>query len=272
MPSFLRRIRLRLRLQASNPSQPTATATVQARGVLEDDFHHFRVQIDTASGLISGVQVESPRHPYSLCPAASVPLQELVGLPLPAHAHGLTRLVRPVEQCTHLLDLAGLVCALLRRGEARRDYDIEVPLRIDGRTQATLWRDQVVCLRWDLNGLTIASPPPYAAVELRHGMARWALSHLSPEEAEAALVLRRASVISLGKGLPLDLQIHAKPTGACFAQQPERAPVAWRQIGSTLDFTGRAEQLCADDDAWLAFEDATGRSPGSPFPAPPGPG
>jgi hypothetical protein len=52
----------------------------------------------------------------------------------------------------------------------------------------------------------------------------------------------------------LDAQVHAKPTGLCFAQQPVRAERALRQVGSTWDFSDRADVLCADDESWLAFQ------------------
>eukprot|EP01038_Epipyxis_sp_PR26KG_P003145 gene3145-4459_t len=54
------------------------------------------------------------------------------------------------------------------------------------------------------------------------------------------LVLRRGAAISMGKGKPLDAQVHAVATGRCYAQQAERAPLALRQVGSTWDFTARA--------------------------------
>jgi hypothetical protein len=161
--------------------------------------------------------------------------------------------VDPGEQCTHLLDLAGLACAAVSRGLVQRRYDIEVPLRVGGKTQATLARDGCPLLAWEVQDLGITGPAPYAGVSLRHGMAQWALANLAEDEAEAALVLRRCTVISLGKGKPLDLQVHAVPTGACFAQQPQRAPTALRQVGSTWDFSERAAALCADDEAWLRF-------------------
>jgi len=59
--------------------------------------------------------------------------------------------------------------------------------------------------------------------------------------------------LPVGKGKPLDEQVHALATGRCFAQQPERATLALRQLGSTWDFSGRAEALCADDETWLDF-------------------
>ncbi|MFU7548426.1 hypothetical protein ACM9NK_30875, partial [Pseudomonas paraeruginosa] len=78
-------------------------------------------------------------------------------------------------------------------------------------------------LSWDVHGSTIEGPPPYCGVNLREGMARWALNHLSEEEAEAALLLRRCTLISLGRMNNLDAQIHASSTGRCYSQQPARA-------------------------------------------------
>lgn len=227
---------------------------MHVRVALEDDFHHFRLQLQTQDGRIATIGATSPRHPYSLCPTAAAELQQLVGLVAPTQAHSLTNAVNAREQCTHLLDLAGLACAAARRGPSTRRYDIEVPLRANGATVAHLARDGLPLLTWQVQDMTISGPAPYIGVELRHGMARWALARLPSEEAEAALVLRRAAVISMGKGKPLDAQLHARPTGSCFAQRPDRAPLALREVGSTWDFTNCAAALCQDDRAWLTSD------------------
>jgi Protein of unknown function (DUF2889) len=236
------------------------TRTTGARqlvcAALEDDFHHFRVELDVTDGRISRVQATAPRHPYSLCATASEPLKLLEGMAVEPSAHAVMRQVEAREQCTHMLDLAGLACAAAARGLAERRYDIEVPMRVEGRTQARLWRDGALLLDWQVQDLTVLGPAPYTDLNLRHGMARWALTNLPEDEAEAALVLRRGTAISLGKGHPLDAQVHARATGACYVQQPERAVLALRQVGSTWDFSERREQLCVDDAAWLAFESA----------------
>lgn len=221
------------------------------RAALEDDFHHFRVELVAAAGRITAIHVQAPRHPYSLCPAAALQVQQLVGQPLSSPAHALAQRVDPREQCTHVLDLAGLASAQAERGAGQRRFDIDVPLRQEGRTRASLSRDGTPLLAWDLQGLDITGPTPFAGMNLRTGLSRWVRAHLAPDEAEAALVLRRAAAISMGKGAPLDRQVHAQSTGRCYVQQPDRAPLAWRQVGSTWDFTARAEALCADDVAWL---------------------
>lgn len=223
----------------------------RVRAALEDDFHHFRVELHALGGVISAISAQAPRHPYSLCPSAAQPLQLLVGSALTRQAHALGRAVDPREQCTHMLDLAGLAAAAAARGVRRRRYDIEVPLRRNGRTQARLERDGEPLLCWDVHELTVVGPDPYSGFDLRQGMASWALANLPEEEAEAALVLRRCAAISMGKGNPLDAQVHANATGRCYAQQPERAQLALRQLGSTWDFTTRTEALCLDDAAWL---------------------
>jgi len=78
---------------------------------------------------------------------------------------------------------------------------------------------------------------------------------LSVDEAEAAIALRRCVMISLGRHKPLDTWVHAVASGHCYAQQPVRAEQALRMVGSTWDFSGRADDLCADDAAWLAGAD-----------------
>lgn len=240
-----------IRLQA----QAGAGDSLQVRAALEDDFHHFRVALQVQGGVISAISAQAPRHPYSLCPAAAQPLQQLVGTVPPRQAHALATAVNPREHCTHLLDLAGLAAAAAARGVLQRRYDVEVPLRDGGRTQARLWRDAVPLLCWDVLDLAITGPALYSGIDLGQGMARWALANLPEDEAEAALVLRRCAAISMGKGKPLDDQVHAIATGRCYAQQPERAPLALRQVGSTWDFTQHAQALCSDDAQWLGFGD-----------------
>ncbi len=245
MPIFRRRILL--------AADPLASGT-RYRAALEDDFHHFRVEMHVQNGHITSLLGEAHRHPYSLCTSATDGLDMLVGSTLDASAHTVMRMVDPNQQCTHLLELSGLVAAAAARSVQQRRYDIEVPLRVNGRTLATLDRDGTRLLAWDVQDLTILGPTPYTGVGLREGMARWALTHLSEDMAEATLVLRRCAVISLGKNRPLDAQKHAKSTGACYAQQPERAHLALRQVGSTWNFTWQPGQLCQKDSDWMAFK------------------
>lgn len=227
----------------------------EVRAAVEDDFHHFRVRVLHEHGRVERADGWAVRHPYSTCPLAAAQLSKLHGTLLGPVAHSVTRPVDAREQCTHLLDLAGLAIAAAARSIAHRWYEVRVPRRVAGRTLATLDQDGVRMLAWNLLDTTIEGPAPYAGVSLREGMAAWALGQLDVETAEAALILRRCALISLGRTKDLDAQLHAEPTGRCFVQQPERATQGLRVVGSMLDFTAAAGELCATDRNWLAFRD-----------------
>jgi hypothetical protein len=227
----------------------------EVRASLEDDFHHFRVRVAHADGKVQQVNGQAVRHPYSTCPLAADQLSRLVNAPLSNLAHSVMRVTNPAEQCTHLIDLAGLAIAAAARSIPQRWYDIAVPARVAGRTLATLDRDGARIFSWELLDTTITEPAPFRGVSLREGMAAWALAHLSEEEAEAALILRRCAIISLGRAKNLDAQVHAEPTGRCFVQQPERAALGLREVGSIVDFTAGARDLCSTDRQWLLRDD-----------------
>lgn len=242
MPVFRRRVDI--------IAQPGIGAG-EVRAALEDDFHHFRVWVRHHEGHVTAIGGEALRYPYSLCPQACDPLQQLAGMKLERIAHSVTRQTDASHQCTHLLDLAGLAMAAAARGTLQRRYDISIGQRIANRTRAILIRDGNEDLAWDVNGTMIEGPSPYSGINLREGMARWALNTLDEEAAEAALLLRRCTLISLGRAYNLDEQIHAATTALCYSQQPERAEQALRMKGSTLDFSHDQLTLCAQDQEWL---------------------
>jgi hypothetical protein len=242
MTAFRRRVDI-----ISSPAQDCG----EVRAALEDDFHHFRVWVRHRAGNVTAIGGEALRYPYSMCPQATGQLQHLLGMPLDRVAHSVTRQTDASHQCTHLLDLAGLAIAAAARGTPARRYDIQVNRRVNNRTCAVLVRDGNEDLGWEVNGTRIEGPYPYAGINLREGMARWALGTLTEEAAEAALLLRRCTLISMGRAFDLDDQIHAESSDRCFSQQAERAEQALRIKGSTLDFSNERHKLCAQDQAWL---------------------
>jgi hypothetical protein len=231
------------------------TTRGEVRACLEDDFHHFRVRIVHVNGTLQHVEGWAVRHPYSTCPLAATQLARLVNAPLNGVAHSVMRVTDPSGQCTHLMELAGVAISAAARKIALRWYDIEVPRRMAGRTLATLDKDGARMLAWELLDTTIVGPAPFQGVSLRKGMAAWAFANLPEEDAEAALVLRRCALISLGRAMNLDAQVHAEPTGRCFVQQPERADQGLRIVGSIIDFSEAAKDLCATDREWLMLRD-----------------
>lgn len=223
-----------------------------ARAALEDDFHHFRVELQFADGVVIAARGTGLRIPYTGCAAASAALSDLTGMRLDRVANSVTRATDASQQCTHQLDLAGLALAAAARGIASRRYDIEVPRRDGAHTSGRIDRDGATVLDWRIEGESIVGPAAQAGVHLRQGFARWALTTLSEDEAEAALILRRCLMISRGRERDLDLLTHAEPSGRCYAQQPARAVIALRVVGSTWDFSAREGELCAQDQGFLA--------------------
>jgi Protein of unknown function (DUF2889) len=246
--------------QAIGPSRAfrrsirVATRIGIARAVVEDDFHHFRVEIEHDGGLVSRALGRAIRFPYTTCPMAAERLNELLGMSLSTDATAVRARTDQLLHCTHFLDLAGLAIATAARGLEARHYEATVADRLEGKTRPTLLRDSCEVLIWEVDGHVIRGPAPYAGVGLRAGFVDWANRTLAPEEAEAAIVLRRAVFVSGGRGRDLDAMKTAPPRGGCYTQQPERAPFAHRVVGSTRDVTERSREAAAADSQWLAFD------------------
>jgi hypothetical protein len=203
---------------------------------------------------LQSVTSGSVRAPWSTCAAAAEPLRALAGMPLSDRCLAVTHWTESIHHCTHQLDLAGLAVAHAARivagGARTRQYDAVVPFGLlDGEQHTiTLDRDGERHLEWVLQGGAIVAPRPYA--DAPRGFAKWADATLAPDDAEAAVVLRRASSIGMSRGLDLDQY----PTLAdmpglrplCFSMQPERAPVAFRNRGLIRDYDDRADAMLAE--------------------------
>jgi len=234
-----------------------ATAPGVIEGGLEDDQHYFTVTLHHDDERVATVTSASLRAPWSTCAAAAEPLRALAGMPLSDRCLAVTEWTASAQHCTHQLDLAGLCIAhaarVVRGGAPRRQYDAEVPFGLlDGEEHTvTLARDGEPRLRWVLRAGTIVAPSPYA--EVPHGFAHWADATLGADDAEAAVVLRRACSIGMSRGIDLD----SYPTLAdmpglspvCYSMQPERAPVAFRNRGLIRDYDDRPDALLADGPA-----------------------
>jgi hypothetical protein len=231
-----------------------ATRVGIARAVVEDDFHHFRVEVKYEGGIVRHVRGHARRFPWATCPAAYGPLTQLVGMPLSPNASAVREQSEQRLQCTHIFDLAGLAIAAAARNVRHRRYEAAVPDRIDGETQPRLFRDKEPVLSWQLDGDIIRSPKPYVGISVRAGFVPWAIQNLTQDEAEAAIVLRRALFVSNGRGRDLDAQPTAAAKSGCYTQQPERVASAFRVIGSTRDFTHYPSLADPLDTQWLSFD------------------
>lgn len=245
---FRRRIQIRVHRSGSGGV---------VRAALEDDYHHFRVAVEFGAEQVVRVWANAIRQPWSACGLAGGELQALVGMPLARVSSAVMRQTDPRQQCTHQLDLAGLAVACAARGESRLDYRATVPRRVGGHTQPWLSRNGQTVLRWEVQDNVVVGPAPFVEIPLGLGFARWVHETLDEAMVDAALVLRRCTLISLGRERNLDVEPSAPPRGRCFVEQPERAASALRVVGSTWDFSERPQALLAADAAWLELAEPT---------------
>lgn len=224
-------------------------------GDLEDDFQCFRVTLEHDGRRVTDVVGEARRTPWSTCPGATSVLSALRGMPLSRDCRAVDDHANRRSGCTHLFDLAGLAVAHATASRERRQYDIEVPDRVDGRTRPRLHCDGELLLQWQLDGQQIAGPKRFEGRTLRgSAFYEWVREELDGELIEAAITLRRATIIAIGRATSLDRIAEAKVLlrsieGSCHTFTAGIAESAARVVGSTLEFTDAPERLLADVSA-----------------------
>ena len=241
--------RRRIRVEVTGPD------TIE--GGLEDDFHHFEVTLSHDGERVTGAEARAVRWPWTTCPDAAAPLRKIVGMELLPRCLAVGDRTDPRANCTHMFDLAGLPVAHASRGEpvgARRQYDVEIPHadQAGDAVDVRLWRDGDLMLQWTLARGRCIDPPPYSETQWRGGFLRWADRTLEPELAEAAIVLRRACDIGMGRGMDLDgvdraEELEPLMLGVCYSMQPEQIHVALRNKGTIRDFDSDPDALLAGD-------------------------
>ena len=223
---------------------------------LEDDFHHFGIEMRHDGNKVVAVEGHAERFPRDTCPGALGILQEVVGMALNARSTALGQHTNMRMHCTHLYDLLGLAIAHAASGREHRRYEAVVPDRepVDpavedspraGCTRPELYRDGDLVMAWQVEGDHVTGPADYAGISLGRGFRQWTET-LGLDEAEAAHVLRRATLIALGR--LIDLQAlppeAAKWTeGACHSFQPEVARHSSLTKASTRDYSGNPEDM-----------------------------
>lgn len=235
------------------------------RAALEDDFHHFVVEVTFDKGVVSAIEGRALRHPWTTCPGASERLRDFLGQPASTSIIRRKDVTDVSQQCTHQHDLAVLAIAHAARGEGRTVYEITVPDRpdrtlfpriengvlyritdFDGHTTATLDHDGARVLTWHLDGLHVAEMD---GLDYRKA-GRWGEDHdVDDQTLEHMKVLRQGIFVAGGRANDVDLVLDPESSlerasrPPCFVFQPIRLKSGRRVIGSTLDFTDRGEAL-----------------------------
>ena len=151
------------------------------------------------------------RWPWTTCPDAAGPLHALDGMPLSPRCLAVGDVADPKQQCTHMFDLAGLAVAhAARGGPGARPASTTSRSRApreggnDRRARAVLRRDGEPVLTSGRSRVDAASRPSRTRRAVARRVPQWADETFDPDEAEAAIVLRRACDIGMGRGMDLD--------------------------------------------------------------------
>ena len=223
-------------------------------GWLEDEYHHFGITLTHDGARVTDVRVAAPRHPWSTCADAGVPLRALIGQPLVSRCSDIGSLIDMRRQCTHVFDLAGLALAHARGRRAHRRYhgtvrplaDV-VPGASQDRLRATLYRDGMEVLWWDLHEDLITAPAPYAGRSINRGFREW-LETREEAEAEDASVLRRVAFVAKGRKISIEHMRVADDLGQpplCHSFQPEYRKIAFRITDNRRRFDASEAQMLA---------------------------
>jgi len=221
---------------------------------MEDNFHCFAMRLRHDGARVVGIEVIARRTPWSTCSAAAAKLQALVGQNLVSRSSAIGELLNMRMQCTHMFDLAGLALAAASNGIVHRVYQATVTLRDPlpvrgvphtGKCVTVLCRDGDEVLRWVVEDQAIILPEPHS---LLRGFRAWTET-LPADEAEAALVLRRAVDVSGGLSVDLDniaspLELDLPPV--CHSYQPDQAALARRNKGMSRNFDAGFESMLTD--------------------------
>ncbi len=216
-------------------------------GGLEDDMHRFIVRLSHADGIITASEAWAERFPWSTCPgAAPFLVEQLVGRSLTDVAA-----LDPAIHCTHLYELA-VLCAAHAGDEKPTVFDMKVGDRptSDDRAIAILEENGVELLRFPLLGSVIEGDSIWAGRDFRR-LSTWR-RELSPQMAERAMLLRRATQVSGVRRQPEDFGVRAgeraNRMGACFTYQMPRAMDAIHGITRRIDFSTTTAGPLADFD------------------------
>lgn len=221
-------------------------------GALEDCNHGFEVAITHDGTVVTAIEAQARRIPFSTCGGALQPLQKLAGCALSMSALDLQMHAGPRANCTHWLDLAVLAVVHSQRGEAVCEYDVEVTdENFSGDAQALrVWRNGVLIHDWRTQNGEIVSPDLLQGVTLFQGFSnRAAAIFTDRDELEAALVLQKGNFVAQARRFDLDVMAgeraneHEFMVGACYTYAPERAAQAVRLPSTIRDFTATPELL-----------------------------
>ena len=242
---------------------------------MEDYIHHFAVSLAHDGEVVTAVEVDPERVPWSTCPEGAAGLRRLVGVALAEVADIAGWMGGREHQCVHTVDLAVLAAAAaVRAGD--RTYEVWMTGVGHPRSEATLVRDGDEWATWVVVDGELVGEGRFAGLTLdRRRFSAWIETNLGADDREAAFVLRRGATIGLSRAVAMDGWVHpddARPAdGSCLTYAADVAPVALRAVRPRPDRGGRAGRRhpcarpgprAASGDGHLGFAASAGRTAG----------
>jgi hypothetical protein len=209
---------------------------------LEDDWHRMVVTLQHKDGILTAIDSEMKRWPWTTCRGAIQQVADtFVGTALSDFAKRGER----QQNCAHLHDLA-LFAAAHANDEGVIAYDIHVTDAVDGMRHATLTRNGKGTLDWALAGDRLVAPDELSELSLS-SLGGW-IATLEKDGQESARILRWAAILAHGRSIeiPDGLSGEAFPAGSCYTFQPDIAKQARRNPDAHTDFSKTSEGPMVD--------------------------
>lgn len=207
------------------------------RSEMEDDYHHMRVTLRHEGGVVTVVEPEMVRAPWTTCPGAVARLRETFGGRPLAEFPALN--AEKATNCTHLHDLA-LLAAAHAADAGPLVYDVFASDAVAGRRLIQLRRNGQPAMDWVEQDGKLVEPAAAAGMTLLQ--LRPFIDSLDAEGQEQARVLRWGAVVAHGRAIPLENQSDAtRMPPTCFTFQPENKVKATR-VGEIRDFSHGSEE------------------------------
>lgn len=208
----------------------------QVRTAVEDDYHCMAVTLHHDGEVITRVEPDMRRAPWTTCPGA---VARLVATFTGVALKDVPSRGEKQSNCTHLHDLA-VLGAVHADDPGPSQFDILVSDPVDGRSDAELRKNDELVLAWTQEGHALAKPTELAGLSL-FKLRPW-IEALPAGQRDAARMLQWGAILAHGRTIPLEHQSDASRIPPnCYTFQPENAPYAIR-VGEIIDFSDGKRQ------------------------------
>lgn len=216
----------------------------EVRADLFDDYHHMACVLSHDGTIVTAIEADIRRAPFSTCPGASVAAGELIDMPLRAPRRHLYGEGRPQRNCTHIFDLAAFAIAHAAARREAQVLDFIVPDLAAGGAWIEAHVDGEIQHRWKVGpDEIIMLPAEYAGRSMFGGFSRWAETRFHGMALDLALHLQKVVLVARGRRYLIaqesENSIRDEPEriGACFTFSEPRFSIAHPNSDYVRDFT-----------------------------------